>query len=586
MLAGSFHDSTVVDELAHIPAGYAYLHYLDYRLNPEHPPVLKAISATPLLFFKELRFPTDNPFWTTIVNGEWGVGGAFLFGLHNNANAMLQWARLFPMLLTIGLILFTYFWARKLFGEWWALVPAILLGFSPIILSHGHYVTTDVAGAFGVFVGMATFVHFLTTPSLKNLFFAGLGFGLAEVMKFSAALLVPVFIILTFAFFLAMVIRDRRHALLRGFRMFGSLILIFAIGLLLVVYPIYAIFTAHYPPERQISDTTSILGYLAGGKPCCNLLQYFANLDIQATHYAITRPLAHYFLGIIMVLERITGTNVSYFLGQVSSRGSPLYFPVVYGLKESLPVLILIVLAFFFAAKRIARSIARKQWRLDRYILEHFSQFSMIVFVVTYWAWSISSPLNIGVRHLIPTIPFIYILMTDALRKRQGIGSRPNLFLGIMLAWLMLETAIVSPRYLSYFNEIGGGSANGYRYVTDSNYDWGQDLFELESWLRLHPEVDKFALDFFGGSNPAYYFGDKFVPWRSSMGNPTDSGIHWFMISINNLQNAIQPTAPGFSRDEKDSYPWLLALREKPAGMGSVPPPDYRVGTTIFIYRL
>ena len=38
MLNASFGDSAIMDELAHIPAGYGYVKYFDYRPNPEHPP--------------------------------------------------------------------------------------------------------------------------------------------------------------------------------------------------------------------------------------------------------------------------------------------------------------------------------------------------------------------------------------------------------------------------------------------------------------------------------------------------------------------------------------------------------------------
>src|SRR5580704_9539506 len=63
-------NSAIVDELAHIPAGYSYLKYGDYRLNPEHPPLIKDIAALPLMFMN-LKFPHNQPAWTTEVNGEW-----------------------------------------------------------------------------------------------------------------------------------------------------------------------------------------------------------------------------------------------------------------------------------------------------------------------------------------------------------------------------------------------------------------------------------------------------------------------------------------------------------------------------------
>ena len=52
------HDAAIFDESAHIPAGYSYVKYFDYRLNPEHPPLVKILAGLPLLFQK-LNFPKD-----------------------------------------------------------------------------------------------------------------------------------------------------------------------------------------------------------------------------------------------------------------------------------------------------------------------------------------------------------------------------------------------------------------------------------------------------------------------------------------------------------------------------------------------
>ena len=37
--------SATFDEAAHLPAGYTYLTLRDYRLNPEHPPLVKTLAA-------------------------------------------------------------------------------------------------------------------------------------------------------------------------------------------------------------------------------------------------------------------------------------------------------------------------------------------------------------------------------------------------------------------------------------------------------------------------------------------------------------------------------------------------------------
>src|SRR5579863_8822468 len=118
MLYASHIDSAIDDELAHIPAGYGYVHNLDYRLNPEHPPLIKALAMLPVLLLNP-TYPTNNPAWTTQVNGEWGMGTAFLYQSGNDANAIIQTARVMPIIITILLILLVYFFARKLMGPWW-----------------------------------------------------------------------------------------------------------------------------------------------------------------------------------------------------------------------------------------------------------------------------------------------------------------------------------------------------------------------------------------------------------------------------------------------------------------------------------
>jgi hypothetical protein len=156
----------------------------------------------------------------------------------------------------------------------------------------------------------------------------------------------------------------------------------------------------------------------------------------------------------------------------------------------------------------------------------------------------------------------------------------------ILLFWFLFESLSSAPNFLSYFNEFGGGTANGYHIVTDSNYDWGQDLSRLHVWLDAHPEVDKIGVDYFGGGNPGNELGNKEIDWSSQKGNPAASGVHWLAISVNTLESAIQPLAPGETRNASDTYSWLTALRPPAPGMGNVPTPDFKAGTSIFIYHL
>ena len=117
-----------MDELAHIPSGYSYLRYLDYRLNPEHPPLVKALSAIPLIFMG-LRFPTDHSSWTNDVNGQWAAGNQFIYWSGNDADWLIFWARLGPIILTLLLTTLIYIWAKELLGAWWGLLPTFSIRF-------------------------------------------------------------------------------------------------------------------------------------------------------------------------------------------------------------------------------------------------------------------------------------------------------------------------------------------------------------------------------------------------------------------------------------------------------------------------
>ncbi len=194
MFFSAWNDSATMDELAHIPSGYSYLTQRDYRLNPEHPPLIKDLAALPLLYL-DLNFPTDAKAWKNDINGQWEMGSIFLYQSGNNADQILHFSRFPIMLLALlfGWLLFK--WVRGLYGDKVGLLTLFFYSFSPTFLAHSRYVTTDLGAAFGFFIGIAAFVNFLSRQNRRNLLIAGVSFGLAQLLKFSLFLLAPLYVI-------------------------------------------------------------------------------------------------------------------------------------------------------------------------------------------------------------------------------------------------------------------------------------------------------------------------------------------------------------------------------------------------------
>src|SRR5262249_39580782 len=54
---------------------------------------------------------------------------------------------------------------------------------------------------------------------------------------------------------------------------------------------------------------------------------------------------------------------------------------------------------------------------------------------------------------------------------------------------------------MCYVNPLWGGTAEGYRLISEANYDWGQGLKELARWQRKHP--DEQLTVWYYGTDPA-----------------------------------------------------------------------------------
>ena len=559
-------DSLTMDEQSHLPAGYSYLTQKDMRINPEHPPLIKDLAAFPLLFIKGINFPSETPGWKDEVNGQWTYGSAFLFSSGNPADEMIFWGRL-PMILMLMLLgLFIFKWSRELYGNQAALLALFLFSFSPTFIAHGRLVTTDVGAATGVLIASYYFVKFLKDSSSKNIIFAGLALGFAELTKFSLILLVPTFVIL-FIFWAAV---KSKGGFLNFLKVFGKYLLFFILILAVagvLIWAIYQYNVWNYPPERQAQDTQSLLRTTP--------FPIVRNVLVWVAEQPVIRPLAHYFLGLAMVFERASGGHTMYFLGEVSNVGWKNYFPFVYIVKEPLAMHLLTIIALFFAVLALKPSFPQPWLKFKNWAQKYIAQLALFLFFLIYWAFTLKSNLNLGVRHLLPILPIVYILVSGAiiaLMKPPHQKVKYSL-LAVVLIWQAFTVVSIYPSFLSYFNEIVGGPSKGYLYSVDSNYDWGQDLKRLVQWTEKN-KIDKIYVDYFGGASAKYYLKDKFQFWAGDKNPKELPPGSYLAISASPLQ--IGQGLPGKGFDLKFGYYGWLNQYE----------PVARIGYSIFVYRI
>lgn len=572
-------DSAIIDEVAHLPAGYSYVTQQDMRLNPEHPPLIKDLAGGAIWLYAQItdakiNFPANLPAWQTAVNGQWDFGFDFLYREGNDADTLVFLGRL-PMLLILLLLGFYVFkWTRELAGPTAALLALFLYSFSPTFIAHGRFVTTDVAAAAAIFIASYYFIRWLKNPSAKNLIIAGLVFGVAQLAKFSVFLLVILFGVITLLW-IYLKIRENKKFWPNLFRYLGGTIMLYAIGYIFIVWPVYIFHTANYPIDRQINDTKQILQTF-GMRPVANLIIWLAGLPIL-------RALAQYGLGLAMVLQRAVGGNTTYFLGEINNTGWPLYFPIVYLIKETLTLHLLTFAAFFYALWQAIKNRIYRWYTFHDFLKENIAQILMLGFITLYWYSSFRSILNIGVRHVLPTFPFIFLLVAQQVSlwlKDKPINNErlaqtlKYAFLAILIVWQAVSVVSVYPSFLAYFNESIGGPTNGYKYVVDSNLDWGQDMKRLTTWVNAN-KIDKIHVHYFGGAVPEYYLGDKFIFWWGEY-SPLDiiRPGGWLAVSATFLQGGRGQLVPGFY-DKAGYYNWLNAYT-----------PVTVIGHSIFVYYI
>ena len=469
--------SITFDELAHITAGVASWTTGDYRLFPQNGQLPQRWAAIPLL--TSFRFPSreQSAWWTSDLEA---IGYQFLYGVGNAHEELLWRARM--MMIPIGVVLggICYVWGRRLFGVAGGLVTLFIFAFSPSMLAHGPLATSDLFSAAMFTAALGGFWWTLHRPDAGRVIASAVVMGLLFVTKMSAFVMVPVTLTLV-----AVRVWHQRPLILRGSRVVrarrsqllaysAGILLAHAIGVVLVIWASYGFRYATFRDavsgrdQMFLAETIDSLTSRTAARPAIVLAR-----DL----HLLPEP---YLFGVAHVLNR-SGRHIGFLNGEYSVDGWWYYFPYCWLVKTPLPIIALLGLAAVAPHRRQADG-GRRRRRRYRAV---YRLAPLLVFLTAYWVMAMTSPLNLGERHLLPTYPALFILAGGAagwLRSRhRRLGT---VAVAALLTVLGAESIAIRPHYLAYFNVLAGGPESGYRHLVDSSLDWGQDLPGLKRWLQ------------------------------------------------------------------------------------------------------
>jgi hypothetical protein len=485
--------SATSDEVAHLPAGYTYWRTHDFRLNPEHPPLAKLLASLPLLVLKP-KLDLTWPEWANSQQYIFGYG--FLYT--NDADRLMYWGRLPMTLLTTAGAFIVFLWAYEMFGPASGLVALGLCAFSPNLLAHGMLVTTDVPLA--VFMTLALYLVWKNWkhPSLITAAGAGMATGAAMTSKFSGAILPLVIIALCGARVIAA--GDRR----KSFESEAKFLLVAGMAALLFVEASYLFAAAPWT--------------------------YLRNMRlVNANHNPI---------------------RLFYLFGDFSRSGWWYYFPAVFLLKATIPLLLIIVMATV-------------QLCLRKFI-DAWGESLVLTAVLAYVTALMLGADDLGLRYLLPVFPLLFVwgsrIFRELGRKPAGIA-----FAVLLLGWQAHAALSSFPNYIPYFNEFAGGASLGIQYLDDSNVDWGQGIKQAADYVRSHHLETVEFLPFSPYDSPRYY----------GVQRPRRDDLDTFKMMISDQRH------PGVYIVSAHHLIRLMSIRPEWNPRNAID----RIGDSLFVYR-
>ncbi len=525
--------SNTWDESAHILAGYAYLKEGADYLSPLHHPVTgRLITALFPYLFLDLDFdPSVRPEFDKDSNF-FPYSLEFLFENNTGGRKILFLARLGVIMLGMLLGVFLYLWAKDLWGGKGAVLSLFFYSLSPNILAHTSLATTDMPVTAFFFISAYLFYRTATGGvSPAGVPLVSVPLALALTTKHTALLILPLILY-------CMYVNLKKDGPVRT----AAFYLCTALLVYILIWALYG-FRYHNtaplyrsPPWELFSGTS--LGALMERLRAVKILP------------------ESYLFGLAGTLHGAGSGRVAFLMGEISTQGWWYYFIIAFLIKTPVATILLLSAALLYISTEGGAGLKK-------------ALFLLIPALTVFLAMSIQK-VDIGLRHVLPAYPFIFLLIGYTVHIRTKSERAAKTVFYVSIIWYLYAALSIFPHQLAYFNEFVGGPENGYRYLVDSNLDWGQDLTGLKRYMDARG-IDSVKLAYFGLSDPAYYGIDyEYLPSyiiynpKNVLRNVELKGT--FAISATLLQGLYLPN--------RDLY---RVFRETE--------PVARIGYSIFIYE-
>jgi hypothetical protein len=452
-------DGFTIDEAYHIAAGVSYVRYADFRINPEHPPLVKLwvgsfMSAT------GFHLSSIRPFTDKADERDFTEQDVYF---NNDFNSVQRRARIAMWTLNGLLLVALAFAVRRTFGPGVALGTLLFLVIDPSVAAHLPVVMTDLPVSLLSATAVVLAIRAFQRWDWKDLLACSAALGLALATKHSA----PIFLIavvLTGAV-LALVLPVSPPGNSRLFR-FAKLVVV-VVGALIILWGFYFFRFAESNTGREVFNRPLSDKIADVHSPVYRLV-----LNAMESSHVVPRAYIWGFADTIRAgLEGRTDPITAFGRPYVGT-GPRYFFPAMIALKLpiGLGVLVLIGLFLFFA-RRIP-----PEWNAGLgIVLAVAVLFSLVLARGSTYA---------GIRHALPVVILLAIFGGLAVQRAFSSTSKPLKVVVVAAFVAAAASALPVMRPWEYFNEIGGGEKNAYRYFSDEGVDLWQRGKELAAYYH------------------------------------------------------------------------------------------------------